>query len=256
MKTSRRTGTVAFVGLTVLFAFAPLPSGAQDRFAVTDPPTPAAAPVCSMDGTALALSGGGAWGLAHIGTLKALDEAGIRPAFIVGASMGAIIAAAYATGATGAEIEEMALDSPLKKIFTGYRPHLPDPLRELPVFILFRQEPGGRPDLQLPMADQAVAERIIQNALSGDPGASSVRFQDLEIPLVVITTDILTREMVLISGGDVTRAVLASSAIPVLLPPVEIDGRVLVDGSLTNNVPVQPARDLGADRVKIGRAHV
>ena len=183
--------------------------------------------------------------MAHVGLIKALDEAGIRPDLIVGTSMGAIIGATYAYGYTGAQIEELVLEFPLQDVFGGYQPELPAPLDHLPVFVLLTQKDGGGLHLEAPMAKQDLAEKLIRTALYDESQTGSVSFSDLVIPLHVIASDLETREAVALSSGDVTQAVLASSAIPIVLPPVRIDGRILVDGGLSDNIPVRTARRLG-----------
>jgi predicted acylesterase/phospholipase RssA len=165
--------------------------------------------------------------------------------------MGAIIGATYAYGYTGAQIEELVLQFPLQDVFGGYQPELPAPLDHLPVFVLLTQENGGSLHLEAPMAKQDLAEKLLRTALPNKSQTGSVSFSDLDIPLHVIASDLETREAVALSSGDLTQAVLASSAIPIVLPPVRIDGRFLVDGGLSDNIPVQTARKLGGERMII-----
>ena len=111
--------------------------------------------------TVLVLSGGGAWGLIHAGVIQALDEFGIRPDVIVGASMGAIVGALYASGYTGDEIVEIILDLPLESIFGGYEPRMPPPLAGLPILGMLRQRRGGRLSIFAPLTREAEAHILI-----------------------------------------------------------------------------------------------
>lgn len=206
-------------------------------------------PICSDGPTALVLSGGGARGLAHIGVIRALDALGFRPDFIVATSIGGHVAAPYAAGFTGEEIEEMVFGLPLQDAFPGYSPSLPEPLSHLPVAVVFRNRPGSKIGLYMPLAEQPVIARCLRQSLTGGRGGGPKYFSALTTPLHVVATDLESWKPVILSEGDLVEAILASSAIPFVLPAVEIDGRKLLDGGLTDNVPVRSARQLGAVRV-------
>jgi len=183
-----------------------------------------------------------------------MEELGIRPGLIVGTSMGAIIGSLYAAGYTGAEIEGLVNALPLHEIFCGYSPEMPVPLDDLPVFVTLRQKKGGPLVPHLPLAKAPLAERIIREALSNGSPESSLEFSSLTIPLYVIATDLSVPEPVVLSQGDVVRAVMASSAIPLVLEPVEILGVDLIDGGMRENIPVPTARRFGAERVIVSDA--
>src|SRR6476659_1770437 len=104
---------------------------------------PARAQSCPSRPTALVLSGGGAKGLAHIGVLRVLDSLGVRPALVVGSSMGAVIGGMYASGYTGREIDSLARALPLASLFRTYAPRVPRSLGPLQPLIVWEQGSGG-----------------------------------------------------------------------------------------------------------------
>ena len=167
----------------------------------------------------LALGGGFIHGLAHIGVLGVLEEQGLTPGWLTGTSAGAIAAAFAAFGISAAETEAA--------------------LQELGWGTMTRTHLMGR----FGFATNEGLEDILVRAL-GD-----VRIEDSEIPLGVVATDINTGNRVLIDRGPVAIAVRASCCVPGLYAPVEIDGRLLVDGALVENVPCRAAREMGAPRV-------
>jgi NTE family protein len=170
----------------------------------------------------LTLSGGGVRGFAHIGILKGLEARGWRPDLVTGASMGGIIAAAYASGMSIAEIESEALSLT----------HLRHLARLL--------------DRKL-TADALIAgDRLLgyfQNTLR------SATFEDLRMPLGLMAVDYLTGEQVRLTEGNLAPAVRATMAFPGVFAPMEIDGKLLVDGGASDNLPVALTREMGADRV-------
>ena len=166
----------------------------------------------------LALAGGAARGYAHIGVLKILEREGINIDLIAGTSMGSLVGAYYACGFSPAEIEEMAIATKRRHITS----------------IGFSKK-------------GLLSTRKITKMLSRDIGSRT--FQDLAIPLSVVTTDILTGEKVVISTGSVKEAVLASISVAGVFPPRELSGRLLIDGGYVNQVPVSVVRNMGADFV-------
>lgn len=157
----------------------------------------------------LALSGGGLRGLAHIGVLKALEEMGLKPSAVSGVSAGAIIGAFYCAGYSPAGI----LDIYRKEGKLAFRkPHWPT---------------QGLFSLQ--KLEEALGKHIGHAA-----------FEELQIPLYVIATDILKAQQVVFSSGNVIKPIMGSSAIPALFDPVEHEGHLLVDGGILNNFPVEP----------------
>lgn len=168
----------------------------------------------------LVLGGGAARGFAHIGVIQALEEAGIRPDLVVGTSAGSVVATLYASGKNGKELQKVA-ESMEEASFSDWR---------LPFF-----KPGV-------LKGEALA-RFISSQVGGR------QIQDLPMSLGVVATDLDSGRGVLFQRGDAASAVRASSAIPALFQPVLIAGREYVDGGLVAPVPVQFARQMGAQVV-------
>lgn len=173
----------------------------------------------------LALGGGGVRGLAHIPVLELFDELGIRPCTIVGTSMGALLGGLYASGLTGRQIHAL-VDDHLVSHVRGTRARLRKS-RELlrwmgPLVPDFKHGGMINPD------------RFLSHLLGG---LAKERFEDLEIPLTVIATDFWTGEEITLDCGALLPPIRASIAIPGVFPPLQLGGRVLVDGGLVNVVP-------------------
>jgi NTE family protein len=183
--------------------------------------------------TAFVLSGGGSLGAVQVGMLQALSERGVRPDLLIGTSAGAINAA-YVVG-HGADLG--ALDE-LAGIWRGLRRQqvFPfDPLRHL------RAIAGRGPSL----CPNANLRRLME------PHVGFRRLEDAPTPLHVVVTNLLSGEELLLSEGNAVSAVLASAAIPGVLPPVEREGLVLVDGGVADNTALSQAVALGADEVYV-----
>ncbi len=166
----------------------------------------------------LALGGGFARGIAHIGVLKALESAGIRVDYIAGTSVGALIASAYACGAPLREMEKHAAETQFKDF--------------------------GRWTLSwLGLASNERLESYLHRF------CAARTFEELKTPLAIAATDLSTGEPVFFMHGELGPALRASCAYPGLFLPVEHEGRILVDGFLAAPVPVDAARRLGADVV-------
>lgn len=168
----------------------------------------------------LALGGGAARGFAHVGVIAVLEEAGLKPQFIVGTSAGSLVAALYASGKTSAQLQQTALNMEEFAI-TDWM---------LPIF--------GRGmfkgDALAKYVNELVAGRLMENMV---------------IPLGIVATDLGNGSAVLFQKGDTGTAVRASSAVPAVFQPVKINGRDYVDGGLVSPVPVRFARQMGADVV-------
>ena len=168
----------------------------------------------------LALGSGSARGLAHIGVLRALEEAGIRVTCVAGTSIGALIGAVYASGKLDALATELlAFDWKQVAAFLD------------PVF---------------PRSGLIDGQRVV-SLVRSHVGVSNI--EDLPVPFCAVATDIETGDETVIKTGDLIEAVRASIAVPGILTPVRFNGRVLVDGGLVNPVPVSAARAMGADFV-------
>ncbi len=201
---------------------------------------------------AVVLAGGGAKGAAHIGVLKALEEMRVPVDYITGTSMGAYVGGLYATGMSADEIESF-IDT--VDWNTGYRDRVDRSERRVR-----DKEYEDRyqltTDLGLRWGEMRAPRGIVQGQgmlkilreTTGNlPPFSS--FDDLAVPYRSVATDIIELEPVIIGDGYLVDAMMASMSVPGALPPYEVNGRMLVDGGVTNNMPVDVARELGADVV-------
>jgi NTE family protein len=184
----------------------------------SDPKPPVPFSVPDNIRVALVLGSGGVRGMAHVGALEVLVEAGIPIDLIVGCSAGSLVGALYADNPCIEDLKEAV--SRLKA----------NNLLDIDVF-----------NCRYGLCQGRSMRSILNEYLNADT------FQDLKIPLIVVATDLHSGELVPIVSGDVVKAVEASCAIPFVFVPVEIDGRILVDGGTINPVPVLIARDLKPD---------
>jgi NTE family protein len=168
----------------------------------------------------IALSGGGARGLSHIGVLKALEKANIQPDFLTGTSMGGVIAAGYAAGLSPDDLEQIALE-----------------------FVSVRKL-WGLADPKLPRQGLFQGDRLLAFF---DKHMQGCTFNDLRIPLTLVAVDLNSGQEVHLREGSVSEAVRATVSVPGLLSPMERNGQRLVDGGLLNNIPVDVVRKMGAD---------
>jgi NTE family protein len=168
----------------------------------------------------LALGGGAARGFAHVGVIQVLEEAGIQPQLVAGTSAGSLVAAIYASGKKGDELQRVALTMEEAAIADW----------TLPIFSrgMLRGEALAR------YVNNQVRSRLIE---------------DMPMPLGIYATDLKTGAGVLFQRGDTGTAVRASSAVPAVFQPVKISGRDYVDGGLVSPVPVRAARSMGAELV-------
>ncbi len=169
----------------------------------------------------LALGGGCANGAAHVGVLRALEEEGIRPDYISGCSIGAVIGACYAHGMTALEIREEVLKLKTRSI-ADFRLGF---IRRRSLF-----------------STKKVKKLLLKYIGEGN-------IEDFQIPFNCIATDAFNAETVILDRGPAVQAVLASLAVPCIFRPMEIDGKTLIDGSILCRVPSRFAKDMGADVV-------
>lgn len=195
------------------------PAGASTATPPPPPVAPAPAPRPPLK-IGLALGGGAARGFAHIGVLQVLEEAGIKPDLVVGTSAGSVVAALYASGQTGAQLQQVA-ETMEEAAITDWT---------LPIFSrgMLKGEALGR------YVNKLVGNRLIE---------------DMRLPLGVVATDLQNGQGVLFQRGNTGTAVRASSAVPSVFQPVSIAGRDYVDGGLVSPVPVRFARQMGATYV-------
>lgn len=168
--------------------------------------------------TGLAFGGGVVLGAAHIGVLRAMDEQGFTADCVSGTSIGSFIAAMYAFGKSWRDIRDVALEVDWGDLsgltISGYG-------------LLSNRKFG----------------EIVRQQLG------SSRIEEAPIPLAIVATDVCTGSKVVLREGDVAKAVMASSSIPGIFCPVEYGAMMLVDGVLTENVPISPLREMGADTI-------
>lgn len=179
-------------------------------------PTPITVPASKPPKVALVLGGGAARGFAHIGVIKALEAQGIVPDMVVGTSAGSVVGVLYAAGLDGFALQKLALG-----------------MQEAMVT-----------DWTLPNRGVLKGEAL-QNFINENVKNRSL--QQLARPVGVVATDLASGEMIVFRRGDAGMAVRASSAVPGVYQPVQINEREYVDGGLTSPVPVQSARAMGAD---------
>lgn len=168
----------------------------------------------------LALGGGAARGFAHVGVIQVLEEAGLRPDMVVGTSAGSLVAAIYASGKTGPQLQQVA-EGMEEALLTDWT---------LPIFSrgLLRGEALAR------YVNTQVGGKLIEA---------------MALPLGIVATDLSSGEGILFRRGDTGSAVRASSAVPSVFQPVKIGVREYVDGGLVAPVPVRYAREMGAELV-------
>lgn len=196
----------------------------------------------------LVLSGGGAKGLAHIGALKVLDEAGIQVDYIGGTSMGAIVGALYASGYSAQELDSIFRVTNFTELIQDNVP------RSAKNF--YEKDDSERYALSLPFTNFNVS---FPQAISGGQNIYNelVRllfhvkdvqdFSRLPTPFLCIATNVETGEEVLLNRGYLPEAIMASGTFPSLFEPSEIEGEVLIDGGVVNNYPIDEIKAMGAD---------
>ena len=201
----------------------------------------------------LVLSGGAARGLAHVGVLKALEEQGIHIDAIAGTSMGAVIGGLYASGYKIDELEKLALSIDWKEALSDApeREDVPFRRKQDDRDFLVKQKLSFRDDgsLGLPLGviqGQNLA-LLLESLLAH---SSDIRdFDKLPIPFRAVATDIVNGEKVVFRKGHLPQVIRASMSIPAVFAPVEINGQLLVDGGMVDNIPVDVAREMGVDIV-------
>ena len=200
----------------------------------------------------LVLSGGGARGLAHVGVLKALERAHVRIAAIAGTSMGAIVGGLYASGMNADELETELRRIDWDALFATRvaRPYLSQRRKEEDFEIATGLEFGVH-DGQLSAPQGALSSRGLELLLRRLtlPVRHVDDFDRLPIPFRAVATDMETGKPVILSHGDLAVALRSSMSVPGVFAPTEVDGRLLGDGGLVDNLPVDVARAMGVDIV-------
>ena len=196
----------------------------------------------------LVLSGGGAKGLAHIGALKTIDSLGIKIDYVAGTSMGAIVGSLYAAGYSGKQLDSIFKDLDFEKLISDDLP------RESKTF--YERDNSEKYAVTLPIKKMKIQ---LPSALSRGQNVYNLfsklmlhvsaieNFEELPIPFFCIATNIETGEKVMLDKGNLPQAIAASGALPTLFQPVTIDGKILTDGGVVDNYPVEDLRAKGMD---------
>ncbi len=196
----------------------------------------------------LVLSGGGAKGFAHIGVLKEIEKAGIQIDYIGGTSMGAIIGGLYAAGYSASQIEKIILETDFYTLLQDKNPRRTK--------TLFEKQHGEKHAVVLPVVKGKIGlpkgvskGQNVLNFLTYllSPVDSITDFSKLPIPFFCIGTDVETGEEIILNSGSLPLALRASGSFPTLLNPVEINGKLLIDGGVSNNFPVDILKQTGVD---------
>ncbi|MGI8556579.1 MAG: patatin-like phospholipase family protein [Pyrinomonadaceae bacterium] len=202
----------------------------------------------------LVLSGGGARGFAHIGVLKVLEENHIPVDYIAGASMGALVGALYATGRTPDEMEKLVDTLDWDKLLRG-KPAFDDltfrrkeDRRNLPGAVTLG---GQKTNLRLPSSLNPGHEIGLELDHLMLPYGDNTDFDNLPIPFRAVATDLVNAETVVLKNGSLAQALRATMAIPAVFSPVELNGKILADGGILNNIPTDVAKDMGADIILV-----
>jgi NTE family protein len=198
----------------------------------------------------LVLSGGGAKGMAHIGVLKAMEEAGIYPDYITGTSMGSIIGGLYAIGYSAADIDSIARQMDWSRLLSNEIPLDKVAFEEKSYYGRYIIEfPFRNKKLGLPRGLIEGQQLTIQMSNMTRPAHHINDFNDFPIPFACIGANIETGRAKVLNTGLLPEALRASMAIPTFFTPIEIDSNIYVDGGLIRNFPVQEVIDMGADIV-------
>ena len=222
--TERKAQWASLIGLSALLAgcaTTPIPPVLVEVPSAIAVPTVEPPPVVKIPPRiGLALGGGAARGFAHVGVIQVLEEAGIRPNLVAGTSAGSLVAALYASGKNGAQLQRVA-ETMEEAAITDWK---------LPLFS------SGM------LRGDALA-RYVNGQVAGK------RIEDMPLMLGILATDLQTGHDVVFQRGDTGVAVRASSAVPAVFEPVRISGHDYVDGGLVSPVPVRAARKMGAELV-------
>ncbi len=197
----------------------------------------------------LALSGGGAKGLAHIGVLEVLDEVGLKIDYITGTSMGSIIGALYAMGYSGDSIHKIATSEEWEKLLSNQIPIHFLPPDDKAEYGQYNIELGLTHRGKLKMPTGLLDGHLLSLELSrlSMPVSDRKKFTDYPIPFKCIATNIETGTVEVLDSGNIVSALRASMAIPSIFTPVEYNGKFLLDGGVLHNFPVSDVKQMGAD---------
>lgn len=204
----------------------------------------------------LVLGGGGAAGVSHVGVIKVLEQQGIPIDVIAGNSMGAIIGSLYASGMSSEELEKTARALDWLRLFNDGGSYDDKTYQQKQMgtgFFSTLSVGVSKKGLQLPSGLISGQYLMFELRRLLAPVAHITNFDNLPIPFRAVSTDIRTGETVVLKQGNLASSVRASMSIPGLFSPVELNGRTLVDGLVSNNLPVDIARQMGADILIVSR---
>jgi len=203
---------------------------------------------CSRPRVALVLSGGGARGMAHVGVLKVLAENQIPIDLVVGNSMGAVVGGLYATGYDAKELEKEVRSLPWHEIFSDepHRHHLSLDQKDMQDrFVITLPYRKGKVSLPTGLIQGNRLKKELRRLTW--PVYETKDFSKLPIPFIAIATDILSGKAVQLKSGNLADSIQASMSLPSIFQPQKIDGRLLMDGMMVRNLPVEDAKKWGAD---------
>ena len=208
---------------------------------------PASAAPAASPRIGLALSGGGARGIAHIGVLKVLEEMRVPIHCVTGTSMGSIVGGTFAAGLTPKQLQDAVLRADWNEIFRDQPPR--DEIavkRKIDDYKTLIKPEFGVKDGGLALPKGVIAGVSIESffRVLTTPAYDIEDFNKLPIPFRALATDIETGQSVVLDHGSIAQAMRASMSVPGALAPVEIDGKLLVDGGIANNLPIDEARKL------------
>ncbi len=212
--------------------------------------TEAAAAAQGRSRVGVALGGGSARGIAHVGVIRWFEEHRIPIDLLAGTSMGGLIGGSFAVGMDSAEIEAMlaAIDWDTMfgaSTFEFQNVRRKGDSRAYPSSIQFGLKDGFKSPPSLNNGQQV--DLLLARVTAPYFGITS--FDELPTPFRVVAVDLITAQPAVLCGGSLARAMRATMSLPAVFPPVELDGRVLVDGGVLNNIPTDVVRGMGADRV-------
>ncbi|MCP5381542.1 MAG: patatin-like phospholipase family protein [Kordiimonadaceae bacterium] len=198
----------------------------------------------------LVLSGGGARGAAHVGVLKVLEENHIPIDMIAGTSFGAIIGGLYASGYSADELEEIIKNIDWQETLSNSAPRKQKSFRRKKdddgFLIKFKV---GLKDGKIKLPSGLITPNNLRLLFAEllNKKTQTDDFSKLSIPFRAVATNLENGEEVILKNGNLASAIVASMTVPALFPPVELNGTLLVDGGIANNIPINVARDMGAD---------
>lgn len=200
---------------------------------------------------AYVFSGGGARAYAHIGVLKVLEQNGIQPDLITGTSMGAVVGALYAMGYNASDVERLLLDFSHKQMLDDsfHRKELYIGQKRWAPYGPLNLEVGPNYEPRIPSSIWVGNNLNLELAKMLAPSGGIIDFDQLPIPFGCVATDLISGEAVFFREGNLMQAVRSSLSIPSLIQPFELDGRVFIDGGVSQNFPIAEAWEMGAEYI-------